>query len=221
MLRSLSSPMDPSDFELLQRWRDGEAAAGNELVARHYTTVRRFLEVRLTHAAEDLTQRVFLDCIQAVERRAVHTSFRAYLLGIARNRMLMHLRQTTRHDHLRHFADDGGDRPSRKTSLTAVFARMQEHHMLLRAMVELPPDLQIALQLYYWDGLSTAEIGEVCEVPASTVTTRLARARELVKRELMKSCPPGRERDAVERDVAGWTRSLVRPDDPAPGSSDC
>ena len=84
--------MEPSDFELLQRWREGDAAAGNELVARHYTTVRRFLEVRLTHAAEDLTQRVFLDCMQAIERRAVHTSFRAYLLGIARNTLWRKLR---------------------------------------------------------------------------------------------------------------------------------
>jgi RNA polymerase sigma factor (sigma-70 family) len=208
--------MEPSDFELLQRWRDGDAAAGNELVARHYTTVRRFLEVRLTHAAEDLTQRVFLDCIQSIDRRAVHTSFRGYLLGIARNRMLMHLRESSRHDQLRRFADDGGDRPSRKTSLTAVFARAQQHHMLLRAMVELPPDLQITLQLYYWDGLSTAEIGEVVAVPPSTVTTRLARARELVKRELARVCPPGPERDSLVRDLPAWTRSLVRPDEPPP-----
>jgi RNA polymerase sigma-70 factor (ECF subfamily) len=208
--------MEPSDFELLERWSEGDAAAGNELVARHYTTVRRFLEVRLTHAAEDLTQRVFLDCIQAMERRAVHTSFRAYLLGIARNRMLMHLRESTRHDQLRRFVDDSGEHPSRKTSLTAVFARMQQHHMLLRAMVELPPDLQITLQLYYWDGLSTSEIAEVVAVPASTVTTRLARARELVKRELARTCPPGPERDSLVRDLPAWTRSLVRPDEPPP-----
>jgi RNA polymerase sigma-70 factor (ECF subfamily) len=210
--------MEPSDFELLERWRGGDALAGNELVARHYTTVRRFLEVRLTHAAEDLTQRVFLDCIQAIDRRAVHTSFRAYLLGIARNHMLMYLRQSSRHDRLRRFADEESDRPSRKTSLTAVFARMQQHHMLLRAMVELPPDLQIALQLYYWDGMSTPEIGEVLEIPASTVTTRLARARELVKRELARTCPQGPDQESLVQNLDAWTRSLVRPDDPTPGA---
>ncbi|HWB79120.1 MAG TPA: sigma-70 family RNA polymerase sigma factor [Nannocystaceae bacterium] len=210
--------MDPSDFELLEQWRGGDGSAGNELVARHYTTVRRFLEVRLTHAAEDLTQRVFLDCIQQIERRAVHTSFRAYLLGIARNHMLMHLRSSSRHDRMRSFADEEADRPSRKTSLTAIYARMQQHHLLLRAMVELPPDLQIALQLYYWDGLSTPEIGEVLEIPASTVTTRLARARELLKRELVRVCPAGPERDSLVRDLSEWTRSLIVPDGPTPGA---
>lgn len=215
-LRPSAVPMESSDFELLARWQGGDALAGNTLVSRHYATVRRFFEVRLTHVAEDLTQRVFLDCMHALDRGAVHTSFRAYLLGIARNRMLMHLRSTTRHDELRQFADDGRDRPSRKTSLTAVFARMQQHHLLLRAMVELPPDLQIALQLYYWDGLSTAEIGEVLQVPASTITTRLARARELIKRELARTGTPSPARASLLRDLAGWTTSLVHPDAPTP-----
>jgi RNA polymerase sigma factor (sigma-70 family) len=207
---------ESSDFELLERWRGGDAVAGNELFARHYPTVRRFFEVRLTHVAEDLTQRVFLDCLDALGRRSVHTSFRAYLLGIARNRMLMHVRSSSRHDELRQFADDGRDRPSRKTSLTAVFARMQQQHLLLRAMVELPAELQMLLQLYYWDGLSTPELAEVLEVPASTVTTRLARARELLKRELASAGPADPARASLLRDLSGWTRSLVRPDGPTP-----
>lgn len=208
--------MEPDDFELLRRWRAGDAAAGNDLVARHYVTVRRFFEVRLTHVAEDLTQRVFLDCTQGVERRDVHKSFRTYVLGIARNHMLMYLRHTSRHERRRRFTDDGGDRPSRKTSLTGVFARKQQHHMLLRAMVELPPELHMTLQLYYWDGLSTPEIGEILGVSASTVTTRLARARQLMKQELEQSYPPSTKRDGLTRNLAAWTRSLAHPDAPMP-----
>ncbi len=202
--------MADSEFSLLQTWREGDGTAGNELVARHYESVRRFFEIRLTHAAEDLTQRTFLACIEAVGKRELHTSFRSYLFGVARNQMLMHLRQSSRMDHLRKFADSA-ERPSKMTSLTGVFARCEQQNLLLRAMVELPPDLQIVVQLYYWEHMPTAEIGEVMEIPASTVTTRLARARELVKRTLATMRLPPKMHASIVRDVPGWTRSLVDP----------
>ncbi|MCA9708079.1 MAG: sigma-70 family RNA polymerase sigma factor [Myxococcales bacterium] len=203
--------MGPSDFELLARWRGGDPSASNELFARHYQSVRRFFEVRLTHAAEDLTQRTFLACLESLAHRDLHTSFRSYLFGVARNQMLMHLRSASRLDGLRSFAQSSPERPSRKTSLTGVFARCEQQSLLLQAMVELPPDLQIVVQLYYWEGMPTAEIGEVVQVPASTVTTRLARARELVKRELAKMRLSPKLHASIVRDVPGWTRSLVDP----------
>lgn len=199
-----------TDFELLRRWRDGDAEASNQLVGRHYDSVRRFFEVRLTHAAEDLTQRTFLACIESLSKQSLHTSFRSYLFGVARNQMLMHLRRSSRFDGLRQFADTV-ERPSRKTSLTGVFARCEQQNLLLRAMVELPPELQMIVQLYYWEGLPTAEIGEVVQIPASTVTTRLARARELIKRNLAQMRLSPKLHASIVRDVPGWTRSLVDP----------
>lgn len=197
-----------TDFDLVEQWGQGQAAAGNELVRRHYNSVFRFFELRLTHAAEDLTQRTFLACIEALERRSLHTSFRSYLFGVARNQMLMHLRKASRFDGLRRF-DNDGERPSRKTSLTAVFARCEEQQLLLLALVELPPDLQIAMQLYYWDGLSTAEVAEVVNIPASTVTTRLARARELIRKHLglMRMSP--QLQASLDADIGAWTGSLA------------
>ncbi|MEM6996080.1 MAG: sigma-70 family RNA polymerase sigma factor [Myxococcota bacterium] len=205
-----------NEFELVARWGQGDAEAGNELVRRHYASVFRFFELRLTHAAEDLTQRTFLACAEALERRTLHTSFRSYLFGIARNQMLMHLRKASRLDGLRRF-DNDGERPSRKTSLTAVFARCEEQQMLLIALVELPPDLQIAMQLYYWDGLSTAEIAEVVAIPPSTVTTRLARARELIKGHLANMRLPPTLQASIAGDLAGWTGSLVHDGTRRPG----
>ncbi|MCX4241195.1 RNA polymerase sigma factor [Paraliomyxa miuraensis] len=202
---------DETDFELLERWRDGDPSASNELARRHYDSVRRFFEVRLTHAADDLTQRTFLACIESLSKQSLHTSFRSYLFGVARNQMLMHLRSSSRIDGLRSFAESSPERPSRKTTLTGVFARCEQQGLLLQALVELPPDLQIVVQLYYWEGMATAEIGEVVQIPASTVTTRLARARELVKRSLVKMKLTPKMHASIVRDVPGWTRSLVDP----------
>lgn len=199
------------DFELLARWQQGDASASNQLFARHYENVRRFFEIRLTHAAEDLTQRTFLACLESLAKRQLHTSFRSYLFGVARNQMLMHLRSNSRLDGLRSFAESSPDRPSRRTSLTGVFARCEQQGLLLQAMVELPPDLQIVVQLYYWENLPTAEIGEVMQVPASTITTRLARARELIKRSLATMRLSPKVHASIVRDVPGWARSLVDP----------
>jgi RNA polymerase sigma-70 factor (ECF subfamily) len=208
--------MGEDDFELLARWRNGDPTASGELARRHYASVMRFFEVRLQHAAEDLTQRTFLACIESLERQRLHTSFRAYLFGVARNQMLMHLRKQARTDGQRRFADSA-ERPSRKTSLTGVFARSEQQNLLLRALVELPADLQIVVQLYYWEGMPTAEIGEVVDVPASTVTSRLARARELLKQGLLRMRLPAKLHASIVRDVPGWTRSLVDPQGRPPG----
>jgi RNA polymerase sigma-70 factor (ECF subfamily) len=45
----------------------------------------------------------------------------------------------------------------------------------------LPLDLQTALELHYWEELSTAELAEVLAIPQGTVKTRLFRAREQLR----------------------------------------
>ncbi len=197
------------DFELVARWAAGDGEAGNTLVRLHYHSVFRFFELRIPRAAEDLTQRTFLACVESLRRRSLHTSFRSYLFGIARNHMLMHLR-AARTEELKSFAS-AGERSSHKTSLTAVFARCEEQQLLLQAMVALPPDSQIAMQLFYWDGLTAAEIGEVVDAPTSTVTTRLSRARERIRRHLEALAVDPALRASITQNLPHWTQSLVLP----------
>lgn len=197
------------DFELVARWAEGDGEAGNALFRHHYHSVFRFFELRVPRAAEDLTQRTFLACVESLRRRSLHTSFRSYLFGIARNLMLMHLR-AARADALKSFANDG-ERSSHKTSLTAVFARCEEQRLLLHALVALPPDSQIAMQLFYWDGLTAAEIGEVVDAPTSTITTRLARARERIRRHLEAMAVDPTLRASITENLPHWTQSLVQP----------
>src|SRR5690606_15977700 len=94
------------------------------------------------------------------------------------------------------------------TPLSLVAARHQEQHLLLIALAQLGTDLQIAVELYYWEGMRTAEIGEVLEVGESTVTSRLARARELIAQHVHELSRPGRVRAGLLADLDGWHRSL-------------
>lgn len=197
----------PEDFELLQRWRAGDPSAGDALVRRHYGAVLRFFEVR-TRLAEDLTQRTFLACVEGRERFRGDASFRAYLFGIARHQLFRHLEDERRVDRL---ASLDEPEPQPGTSLSVLVARREEHQLLLTALSGLPEEVQTVIVLHYWDGLMAREIAEVLEVPTSTITTRLSRAREALGDRIRRVARRGRAFDAVLSDLDGWVRSLADP----------
>ena len=60
----------------------------------------------------------------------------------------------------------------------------EEAQMLWRAVGELPPKLRATVHLFYVEGLSCEETARALGVTVSTVTTRLARAREQLERSL-------------------------------------
>ncbi len=206
-----SGTAEPTDFDLLERWRKGDQGSGNLLFERHYTSVRRFFDLRLNRLSEDLTQRTFLACVEQRDQ-GPHTSFRAYLFGIARNQMLMSLRKEQRFDRAMRF---DAEPTMLVTSLTGVFARRRDQHLLLLALVQLPPDLLQIVQLYYWEAMSTAEIGEALDINPSTVGTRLARARERLRAILGAMKLTDEQRTTLMDNTEALTRSLTRPPDDA------
>ncbi len=63
-------------------------------------------------------------------------------------------------------------------------AESAEQNSLLREVMALAPKYRLPLYLYYYEGYSTAETGELLGLKTSTVQTRLARGREALKRQL-------------------------------------
>jgi RNA polymerase sigma factor (sigma-70 family) len=204
------------DFELLRRWTGGDAVAGDLLARRYYPNVRRFFDVKVPAHAEDLTQRTFLACAESLAGFRGDATFKAYLFGIARFQLLRHLRHTkVREDHAAKKSWSSGSSGSgwsgtsaRHTSLSMIVANRQEHHLLLLAYAKLPPDQQIAIELYYWEDMTSSEIGAALDVPTSTVTTRLSRARAALCKAVEDLTSPGAVRDSLVADLDRWTRSL-------------
>ena len=61
---------------------------------------------------------------------------------------------------------------------------MTRRYTVYNAVMSLPDKYRIAVHLYYYEDLLIDEIAEVLHVKATTVQTRLARAREKLKKAL-------------------------------------
>lgn len=165
----------PSDAELLERWREGDRAAGEQLLARHFDAICRFFYNKVGDDAADLIQQTFLACCQGRERVRDQASFRAYLFGAARNVLLAHFRSKRRaierFDPLTTSVVDLGP------SFSAVVARRREQQLLLAALRTLPLDLQIAFELYHLEGWTAGELARMYGLSEGGMYGRLRKAR--------------------------------------------
>jgi RNA polymerase sigma-70 factor (ECF subfamily) len=201
---------DDDDFTLLRAWRDGGAAAGNRLFRRHFTPVFRFFSTKVDDdAAADLTQRTFMACTHKRDDVVEASTFRAYILGVARIELLRFFdewrRRGRRFDAASTSIEDLGASPS------AVVAEREEQKLVLRALHRLPLDFQITLELHYWQELTTAEIAEALSVSAGTVKSRLHRGRALLRRTIAELDAAPETRDSTIEHLDDWLRFLPKP----------
>ena len=169
-----------SDLELLDAWRSGDIAAGDELVSRHWASISRFFRAKVGDDGADLISQTFLACVESKDRIA-GDNIKAYLFGVARRRLADHIRKRTRSPALDFAVSslvDLGTGPA-----TAV-ARRQRSELLRDGLARIPLDDQIALELAYFEAMSTAEIAGVLEIPENTVRSRLSRARDKLRAAL-------------------------------------
>lgn len=168
-----------SDEELLGEWRAGDPRAGEALFQRHFEAVRRFFVNKAGDAAEDLIQKTFIGCVEAKERFAGRSSFKTFLFAIANNVVREHYRRRMRGtedlDDVSVADLEPGPGPA------SLIAEHQEQRILLRALRTIALDLQIVVELYFWEKLNAREIGEILEIPENTARSRLRRAKEALE----------------------------------------
>src|SRR5262249_4009262 len=138
--------------------------------------------VRNEHDAEDVVQESFVKAFLGLERFRGGDA-RVWLLAIVRNTAMSLLRG--RKSEVTWPADDAGleladSGADPENALIASSRRRQ----VRRAIEQLPDEFRETLILRELEGLSYKEIAAVLNVPMGTVMSRLARARDLLMREL-------------------------------------
>jgi RNA polymerase sigma factor (sigma-70 family) len=196
------------DVELLDAWKGGDRRAGAALFERHYPAVLRFFHNKAGDHGKDLIQRTFLRCLEARDRILPGSSFRAYLFGVARNVLLEHFRSVKRDgervDEMLTTVHDVSPNPTP----ISLLSRKREVRLLLEALRKIPIELQITLELFYWEGMPAGEIGDAFGVPEGTVRTRLRRARQLLEQEIASIASSPAELHSTMSGLEGWVAQI-------------
>jgi RNA polymerase sigma-70 factor (ECF subfamily) len=194
-----------TDLELLEAWRRGDREAAGRLFDRHFECVYRFYASKVELAdVDDLVQQTYVGLMEARDRFRGDASVRTYLLAIARNLLVGHIRTRGRNasfDPSISSLEDLGPSPP------TVLAERHAHQLLSAALRAIPLDLQLAVELYYWEELSAPELAVVLEIPEGTVRSRLRRALDLLRSQ-HATLEPSPDREESQHGIDAWLRSL-------------
>lgn len=192
------------DRELLTRWSAGDAAAGEALFERHFDAVGRFFANKVDTGLEDLVQQTFLSCLEGAARFRGESAVRSWLLGIANNVLRNHY--TAQHRAPVPFATASVEDLAPSVSRMLQLAQSQE--ALLGALRRVPIDLQVVLELFFWEDMSGPEIASALGLPEGTVRSRLRRGRELLAEMMGGETVLGTAQQETRDDLDRWSTEL-------------
>jgi len=187
MARDLATPSLP-DGEILARVLAGEPQLFEVLIRRHNQKVFRAARaiVGRDDEAEDVMQDAYVRAYAHLAAFRGDASFATWVTRIAVHEALARVRRERR------FAP----RELRSLGLTSTCADRltnpeeqasgaELRQILDRAIDALPEDLRLTFVLRTVEQMSSAETAEILSIPEQTVNTRLFRARERLRHELL------------------------------------
>lgn len=182
---------DRPDQDIVGAVLDGRVEAYGALVRRYgrriYGVARRV--VRSHDDADDVAQEAFVRAYQSLHTFDRSRPFYTWLCRIALNLAINCQEKRRRHatdslDERRHdprYEPVAGADPSEQVEREELTSAIQ------MALAELPDGMREVFVLRVFDDLSYDQIADVLDVPRGTVMSRLARAREHVRKKLAPS----------------------------------
>lgn len=193
--------------ELIEAWRGGDRRAGEALIERYYDAIARFFTNKARREADDLTQRTFLRCASALAGFRAEGSFRAFLFGIARNTLYEHFRRRLR-DARMEPDFNASSLADLAPGVATLVGQKAEQRVLGLALQNIPLEMQILLELYYWEDLRLAELAQMLEVPRGTIKSRLHRARALLREAMDKVAKSPEEMRSASQLLDSWAAGI-------------
>jgi len=174
------------DVELVRAVCAGDDGGYAALVDRHlagvYGVVARIVISK--DDAEDLTQETFVRAFERLALYDMERCFRNWILKIATNLAINHLRRQRRERVVRlRLAEESKTKANPAARTDEIPSSEQWRHWL----GQLDEMQRTAIVLFHFEQMRCAEIANVLDVPATTVRTHLHRGRQRL-RELMSGC---------------------------------
>ncbi|MCZ6649238.1 MAG: sigma-70 family RNA polymerase sigma factor [Acidobacteria bacterium] len=182
-----------SDLELiLERCRQGDELAWEALVRRYqsrvYATALQY--VRDTDEALDLAQDIFVRVYKRLETFQGHETFLPWLMRLARNAAIDHLRRRKARPPRRDVqVEDNPPLPDTSPLPDANWESKGRRQLVHNAMGQLTSTNREMILLKEIQGLNLKEIAELLGIPVGTVKSRSNRARLELARVILALDP--------------------------------
>ena len=180
-----------SDWDLVAMANDGDMDAFAELTQRYQRPIVHFCQrmVKSREDAEDIAQESFVRVFRYLDRLTPSAKFSTLLFGISRNLTLNFIRDAGRRgrgitysinedETQERVLEDESLRPDKTARLNEIEAMIQE------GLDMLSPKHREVLVLRELNGLDYNTIADIVKCRKGTVKSRIARAREQLRKNL-------------------------------------
>ena len=146
--------------------------SAEEIVTKYFEMVYRlaFLRTGNSTDTDDIVQEVFLRYIKHADKFKTEEHAKAWLIRVTVNCISSLFSSSWR---------------KKTVALDENLSfEQEERHEVYYAVLELPEKYRAVIHLYYYEGMSTAEIAGVLSRKEATVRSQLKRGREMLKEKL-------------------------------------
>ncbi|GMV80840.1 MAG: DNA-directed RNA polymerase sigma-70 factor [Planctomycetota bacterium] len=176
---------------------DGDQKAYEQLVRKYKSLVTTycFSRVNQRELSEDLAHETFVRAFVALHNLKKPSAFSAWILSIAHNVCIDHLRNKSRTVSLEVHSEKDSQGEivlvnKKDRSVIDSVAQGEIRDLTLEAIDKLGEEYRATLLLRHVQGLSCEEIAETLGVSLGTVTSRLSRAHRVLRERLQKFMEP-------------------------------
>jgi RNA polymerase sigma-70 factor, ECF subfamily len=171
---------------LTKRFQNSDLTAFEDLIRRYQDRIYNLCRYMLRDPqdAQDAAQDAFLKAYRGIKEFRPEASLYTWVYRIAVNTCLDYKRKSRRDVLKKEPIPE--DLPSSAPFPAELYESRENTEAIQAALQKLPEKLRIAIVLREIDGLSYEEIAEVLHASVGTVKSRISRAREDLRRILLK-----------------------------------
>jgi RNA polymerase sigma-70 factor (ECF subfamily) len=186
-------PANPAELDLMARIASGDEDAMSQLYLDHESSIYAFAMKKLndSQAAADIVHDVMMAIWKSTAGFRGKSSLKSWVLGIAHNKIVDHIRRSVRHDADE--LDESMNQTEDDSISASPFDMVQaaQNSSFLKYCLEKLSDLhRQVVHLAFFEDLPYGEIAEIIGKPEGTVKTRMFHARQALKRCLQSKIDP-------------------------------
>ena len=205
--------VDVEDNDLLERFKNGDENAFEILYTKYSRDIVRYINsyIKDTDVAEELMQEVFIILYKKPEKYDGKSKLISYIIGIARKKILVYLRDSRSHEaKIKFYAKDlyKGDKSSR--SVLEILEQKEDSNEVKEILDNMNPTYRMAIKLVDFCELSYEQTASLMGKSLNQIKITVHRARKTLEKEVRRKFPDTVEKYSKgKRDTLGFVLACI------------